>query len=113
MGIWTKLLGIDKRFMKIENMLADVHEHQQKIDMKMDILAHDVVGHLPSVPSENKINDTYVRLQKLESYVQLLATAMMETEATAKINTHTSEINEAKMKKLDQKMKKIDDPSID
>ncbi len=113
MGIWTKLFGIDERFMKIENMLADVHEHQQKIDMKMDILAHDVVGHLPSVVDENKVRDTIVKLEKLEGFVQTLATTLMSVEATTKINTHTSEINEAKMKKLDQKMKKIDDPSID
>jgi len=113
MGFWTKALGIDKRFMKIEDMLADIRKHQQKIDMKMDILAHDVVGHLPSVPSENKINDTYVRLQKLESYVQSLATTMMEAEATTKINSYASELNEAKMKKLDQKMKKIEDPLKD
>tara|TARA_B100000959_G_C14569454_1_gene455189 strand:+ start:181 stop:456 length:276 start_codon:yes stop_codon:yes gene_type:complete len=85
MGFWTKALGIDKRFMKIEDMLTDVRKHQQKIDMKMDILAHDVVGHLPSVPSENKINNTYIRLQKLEEYVQSLASSIIEIEAITKI----------------------------
>ena len=76
MGFWIKILGVDKRLKKIEDMLANVHEHQHKIDMKMDILAHQVVGHLPTVADEKKIYDTIARLEKLEEHVQLLASTI-------------------------------------
>ena len=111
MGFWTKVLGIDKRFLKIENMLVDIKGHQSIIDTKMDILANQVIGHLPTVPNENKINDTYLRLQKLENHVQSLATSIIEIEATSKIVDIASGLNESAIKNLDQKIKKVKDRS--
>ena len=67
MGFWSKLFGFDKRWAVIEQKLLDQAEQQKQVHVKLELMAHDVVDHLYTVPNENKINSLEQQLIALQS----------------------------------------------
>ena len=96
MGFWSKLFGFDKRWAVVEQKLLDQAKHHHRylaqLDTKLEIMAHDVVGHLHTVPNENKINLLEQQLADLQTSVIGLTTKLIELKSTGELLTGELEI---------------------
>jgi chromosome segregation ATPase len=106
MGFWSKLFGFDKRWAVMEQKLLDQAKHHHKymaqLDTKLEIMAQDVVGHLHTVPNENKIN-------LLENQLIDLTSRFIELKSSMELNTHEIDAISARVRELKERHDKLSD----
>ena len=106
MGFWSKLFGFDKRWAAVEQKLLDQAKHHHRylaqVDTKLEIMAQDVVGHLHTVPNENKIN-------LLESQLIDITSHFIELKSSMELNTHEIDTISTRVRELKERHDKLSD----